>query len=51
LVGKNYNEGKDGSVDNVELVRINEILRNHEVEVVGRRLRGAMTAMKAIKTV
>jgi ketol-acid reductoisomerase len=51
LVGKNYNTGKDGSVDNAQLVEINEILRNHEVEIVGRKLRQAMTAMKAIKTV
>jgi ketol-acid reductoisomerase len=50
LVGKNFNEGKDGSVDNVELVRINEILRNHQVETVGVKLRKAMTAMKTIKT-
>ena len=51
LVGKNFNEGKDGSVDNTQLVAINEILRNHQVEVVGTTLRKAMTAMKAIKTV
>lgn len=51
VVGKNFNEGKDGSVDNVKLVQINEILRNHPVEIVGQRLRKAMTAMKAIKTV
>lgn len=50
LVGKNYNEGKDGSVDNAELVAVNEVLRDHPVEVVGRKLRKAMTAMKAIKT-
>ena len=51
LVGKNFNEGKDGSVDNVTLVEVNEILRNHPVEVVGKKLRKAMTAMKSIKTV
>ena len=50
LVGKNFNEGKDGSVDNITLVNINEKLRSHEVEIVGARLRKAMTAMKAIKT-
>ncbi len=50
LVGKNFNEGKDGSVDNMELVRINDILRNHEVEIIGTKLRKAMTAMKSIKT-
>lgn len=50
LAGKNFNEGKDGSVDNATLVKVNEILRNHPVEVVGRKLRKAMTAMKSIKT-
>jgi ketol-acid reductoisomerase len=50
LVGKNFNDGKDGSVDNIELVTINEILREHPVEIVGRKLRKAMTAMKSIKT-
>lgn len=50
LVGKNFNEGKNGGVDNRELVYINEILREHPVEIVGRKLRKAMTAMKSIKT-
>ncbi|WP_294206204.1 ketol-acid reductoisomerase [uncultured Chryseobacterium sp.] len=50
LAGRNFNEGKDGSVDNATLVKVNEILRNHPVEVVGRKLRKAMTAMKSIKT-
>ncbi len=50
LAGKNFNEGKDGSVDNATLVKVNEVLRNHPVEVVGRKLRKAMTAMKSIKT-
>lgn len=50
LVGKNFNEGKNGGVDNRELVHINEILREHPVEIVGRKLRKAMTAMKSIKT-
>ena len=51
LVGKNFNEGKDGAVDNIKLVQINEVLREHPVEIVGKRLRQAMTAMKAIKTI
>ena len=50
VVGKNYNEAKDNSVDNVTLVHINDVLRNHPVETVGKRLRKAMTAMKTIKT-
>jgi len=51
VVGKDFNEGKDNSVDNVTLVNINDVLRNHPVEIVGKELRKAMTAMKAIKTV
>ena len=50
VVGKNYNEGKDNSVDNATLVHINDVLRNHPVETVGKKLRKAMTAMKTIKT-
>ena len=50
VVGKNYNKGKDNAVDNATLVHINDILRNHPVETVGKKLRKAMTAMKTIKT-
>lgn len=50
LVGKNFNEGKDGSVDNAKLVYVNEQLRNHPIEIVGAKLRKLMTAMKSIKT-
>lgn len=50
LVGQNFNEGQGNGVDNATLVEVNDILRNHPVEVVGRKLRKAMTAMKAIKT-
>ncbi len=50
VVGKNYNKGKDNAVDNATLVHINDVLRNHPVETVGKKLRKAMTAMKTIKT-
>ncbi|WP_134088590.1 ketol-acid reductoisomerase [Olivibacter sp. XZL3] len=50
IIGKNYNEGKDGAVDNQELIAVNDAIRNHPVEKVGAVLRKAMTAMKAIKT-
>lgn len=50
IIGKNYNEGKSGSVDNRELIAVNEAIRTHPVEVVGAELRKAMTAMKTIKT-
>ncbi|ANQ48749.2 ketol-acid reductoisomerase [Flammeovirga sp. MY04] len=48
ICGKDYNEGKDNGVDNVTLIKVNEALRSHEIEAVGARLRGAMTAMKQI---
>ena len=36
-------------VDNIELIEVNNAIRNHPIEAVGQRLRAAMTAMKAIK--
>ncbi|MEI7734730.1 MAG: ketol-acid reductoisomerase [Ferruginibacter sp.] len=50
VVGKNYNEGKDGSVDNKTLIAVNHQLRSHQIENVGARLRKAMTDMKVIST-
>ncbi len=38
----------DGGVDNQELIAVNESIRNHPVEIVGRTLRRHMTAMKSI---
>jgi ketol-acid reductoisomerase len=38
----------DNGVDNMELIAINDAIRNHPVEVVGKTLRGYMTAMKRI---
>jgi ketol-acid reductoisomerase len=49
VIGKNYNASlPDAGVDNRELIAINEALRSHPVEIVGSKLRKAMTAMKAI---
>jgi ketol-acid reductoisomerase len=39
---------KNNAVSNQELVRVNEEIRNHPVEIVGKRLRSYMTAMKAL---
>ncbi|HUH38446.1 MAG TPA: ketol-acid reductoisomerase [Spongiibacteraceae bacterium] len=47
VIGKGL-KTKNNGVDNRELIAINEALREHPVEVVGRRLRGYMTAMKKI---
>ena len=40
--------GSDTAVDNQELIRVNDAIRSHPVEVVGKTLRGYMTAMKSI---
>ncbi|MEE4108854.1 MAG: ketol-acid reductoisomerase [Halieaceae bacterium] len=40
--------GGDTTVDNQELIRVNEAIRSHPVEAIGRTLRGYMTAMKSI---
>lgn len=50
VIGTNYNAGKDGTVDNKELILVNKQIRNHPIEEVGAVLRQAMTAMKAIST-
>ena len=38
----------DNGVDNQKLIAVNDAIRNHPVEVVGKKLRGYMTAMKKI---
>jgi ketol-acid reductoisomerase len=50
VCGKNYNDGKDGNVDNRELILINKKIRNHPIEIIGATLRETMTNMKAIHT-
>lgn len=47
VIGKGLNV-KDDGVDNRELIEINAQIRNHPVEVIGKTLRGYMTAMKKI---
>jgi ketol-acid reductoisomerase len=48
VIGKPFSS--ENGVDNQELIRINAIIRNHPVEIVGSKLRASMTAMKVIKT-
>ncbi|MDU8885840.1 ketol-acid reductoisomerase [Yeosuana sp. MJ-SS3] len=48
VIGKAYS--KSNAVDNVELIKVNDGIRNHPIEAIGKRLRSAMTAMKVIKT-
>ncbi len=50
VIGKNFNSGKDGGVDNRLLIDVNDVIRNHPVEKIGAELRKAMTDMKAIAT-
>ncbi len=47
VIGKAYLPGEN-DVDNIELIKVNDEIRNHPVEKIGRVLRGHMTAMKAI---
>merc|ERR1712070_1342423 len=49
IIGTKYNKGDNG-VDNQELLAVNERLAAHPVEVIGRELRGYMTAMKKVAT-
>ncbi len=46
VIGKGL--GSDNGVDNQELIAVNEAIRSHPVEVIGKTLRGHMTAMKSI---
>jgi ketol-acid reductoisomerase len=48
VIGKPYGEGNDNGVDNAKLITVNQVLREHSVEIVGARLRASMTAMKPI---
>merc|ERR1712217_473757 len=47
VIGTKYNRGDNG-VDNMALLEANERIASHPVEVIGRELRGHMTAMKKI---
>ena len=46
VIGKGL--GPDQQVDNQELIAVNEAIRSHPIERVGKRLRAHMTAMKSI---
>ncbi len=48
IIGTSFSESNE--VDNVQLIKVNDAIRNHPIETVGKRLRSAMTAMKVIKT-
>lgn len=48
VIGSTFGAGKDATVSNQKLVEINDIIRNHPVEIVGEYLRESMTAMKPV---
>ena len=48
VIGRSFSSST--GVDNIELIAVNDAIRNHPIEAVGQRLRAAMTAMKTIKT-
>ena len=48
IIGKSFSNAN--AVDNLELIAVNDAIRNHPIEAVGQRLRAAMTAMKVIKS-
>lgn len=50
IIGNNFNNGIDAGVDNKILIAVNEVIRYHQVELVGAELRRAMTDMKTIST-
>ena len=45
VIGKNFNENKSNGVDNKELIKVNELIRFHPIELIGYELRESMTAM------
>lgn len=47
VIGTKYNR-VDNGVDNQRLLAVNEAIKSHPVETIGRELRGYMTAMKKI---
>ncbi|WP_010521534.1 ketol-acid reductoisomerase [Aquimarina agarivorans] len=48
VIGKPYAKDNGAGVSNAELLKVNDIVRNHPIEIVGEELREAMTAMKPI---
>ena len=48
VIGSSFTSTSE--VDNLELIRVNDAIRNHPIEATGKVLRTAMTAMKVIKS-
>ena len=45
-IGSKYNLTDD--FDNADLIKVNDVIRNHPVETIGKKLRLSMTSMKKI---
>merc|ERR1712070_663971 len=48
VIGTKFNKRGDNTVDNKRLFAINDQIRSHPVEIIGKQLRGYMTAMEKI---
>lgn len=48
LIGKAFVQDGNYGVDNLRLIEVNEAIQAHPIEIVGKRLRQYMTAMKQI---
>ena len=48
VIGTAYAADQGNGVDNQKLIQINDIIRYHQVELIGYELRASMTAMKKI---
>jgi ketol-acid reductoisomerase len=48
VIGKPY--PSSANVNNIDLIQVNDSIRNHPIEKIGKSLRIAMTAMKTVKT-
>jgi len=46
LIGKSFSQ--TNGVDNQELIKVNQQIRNHPIEIIGTKLRSSMRAMKKI---
>lgn len=47
IIGKGLGEASN-QVDNINLIEVNEAVRNHPIESIGKMLRGFMTEMKSL---
>ena len=48
VIGQKFNQTGSNQVDNRELNAVNEAIRSHPVEIIGKELRGYMSAMEKI---